>query len=126
MMKLFCSKCRAFFDDADIVVSVDFKNLDPKFRYYHDKCTPKGAKSAIKKEAWEIISDLDGTKRKPYSTNGGVVYHRECRYCGEEFKTNKKYVFYCNREHYRLANKLKAVKNMRALRANRKKRGGQN
>lgn len=104
-MKLFCSGCRCFFEDNEIVVKVEAHN---HFFYYHKACCDVSdvvvATLSLKKVTEAIEGKYEGQK----------MYRKVCAYhkCEAVFVTKDNDRLFCNKECNRLYfNEIKKVQN---------------
>jgi hypothetical protein len=102
-MKLFCSECRCFFDETEIVHKVETTD---SFLYYHSDCLDPDHKVVAILSLKKLTETLEGRYE------GQRVYHKICHYnkCRQPFETKSdKRIFcdeFCKDAHF---NELKLV-----------------
>lgn len=72
-MKLFCSKCRSFFQPQDKVVKIEIEDAVIQFLYYHKDCRPKGHKVVAYDTAEKMIASLEG------NYEGKKMFRKVCK-----------------------------------------------
>lgn len=112
-MKLFCSGCRCFFEDNEIVYKVISGNV---FNYYHKACLDVSDSVVATLPAKKVIETLEG------KYEWQKMYRKVCAYekCEAVFVTKDKDRLFCNHKCQRLHfNEIKKVQS-RVIRAKAK------
>ena len=104
-MKLFCSECRCFFEDKDMVCKVESQNT---FLYVHESCLGIGDRVVAILSTKKMIEALSG------KYEGQKMYRKVCAYaqCEAVFVTKDNDRVFCNKECARLHfNEIKKLQN---------------